>query len=437
MLVLVIGSLAWVFPGASASWLGNWLLPVSSIAGLGFALRLAVDWPWLRGFVTVLAVTLIIGWAKAPDSGHATSHFAGASLGLLLMLIMGRMACNPQRLRWALLALLGAGFFVLALALAGSDLSGAVPVASVLISGLPTVRLGLAGMDPSGVINPNALAAAALLIAPFGVSIMFLGRREKIDLFGLQPLGFVVAAAGVLALAVSESRSALMAVWLTLVCLLVRGVRWWGWRLLVGTLVVVAPLLVVATVPSTSRSDFLLNASFLWRTVGDRAQIARAGVDRLKESPWFGIGMNRFRDVYEPPATAAGAHPADYEMYPVADYDVAHAHNVYLQTALDVGVLGLVAYCGVVWFLLLRADQVARGPTGPGRAAAVGGALSLIAISLFGLSDAVALGAKIGLLQWLAAGLILAAWRTQLGSGKATPSDPVMSAEPDGLDAAG
>jgi hypothetical protein len=36
-----------------------------------------------------------------------------------------------------------------------------------------------------------------------------------------------------------------------------------------------------------------------------------------------------------------------------------------------------------------------------------------MAVSLFGLGDAVSLGAKIGLFQWMASGLILTAWRLQ------------------------
>ncbi len=419
-LVFVVGSFAWVFPGASSSIVGSWLLPVSSIVALGLALGLAVDWPWLRGFVVVLVVTLIIGWAKASDSANATSHFAGASLGLLLMFIVGRVVCNQQRLRWALLALLGAGGVVLVLALAASEPSSSASVVSVISSVLPTVRLGLDGLEPGGGVNVNAIAAAALLIVPFGVAVLFFRGHEKIDLIGLQPLGFIVVLIGLLALAWSESRSAMMAVWLTLACLLVRGVRWWVWRLLIGTLVVGSPLLVITSVPATSRADFLLTASLVWRTTGERADILNSGVERWRESPWFGIGMNEFRNVFTPPPLQNGANPGDTALWPTPDYDVAHVHNVFLQTALDIGLVGLAAYCGVLGLLLFRADHAARGPTGSGRAAAVGGGLALVAISMFGLGDAVALGAKIGLFQWLAGGLILAAWRTQLEIGKGT-----------------
>ena len=101
--------------------------------------------------------------------------------------------------------------------------------------------------------------------------------------------------------------------------------------------------------------------------------------------------------------------PAD-----VRPYDVSHAHNVFLQTGLDVGLIGLCAYVWILAFLFVRADQASRGPSGLARGAAVGSALSLAAVHLFGLADAVPLGAKIGTFQWLAAGLALSSWRLQL-----------------------
>ena len=51
----------------------------------------------------------------------------------------------------------------------------------------------------------------------------------------------------------------------------------------------------------------------------------------------------------------------------------------------------------------------------------MGSGLALVAVTLFGLADAVPLGAKIGILQWAAAGLILAAHHVHAGlAGSAT-----------------
>ena len=201
-------------------------------------------------------------------------------------------------------------------------------------------------------------------------------------------------------LAVAQSRSTGFAIWVLLIASLIRGPRSLLWRLPAAAVLAAAPLVAVVSVRWIEREAFAQKAIDIWVNVLDRAQIMASGVEHLKTSPWLGIGLNEFRHVYKVPVT--------YDKY-----DVAHAHNVFLQTALDVGMIGLLAYCGILGFLLFRAHQASRGPSVLARSAAIGGAISLAAISLLGLTDAVSLGAKIGAFQWLAGGLILGAWRLQ------------------------
>jgi putative inorganic carbon (HCO3(-)) transporter len=264
---------------------------------------------------------------------------------------------------------------------------------------LPGVRLGLQGIAHRGV-NPNALAAAALLIVPLGVSVLLVGPYQMVDLLLLQVPGFMVVACGMIILVISQSRSAWIAIWVTLTALLVRGPVSWVWRVLLGTAVVAGPMLAAGRMPFVDRAEFLAQAAVFWDALADRAHIMSAGLDLLRGSPWLGIGLNQFRHVYHPPPS-------------VPPYDVVHSHNVYLQTALDIGLLGLVSYCALLVFLLIRADRAARGPSPLGRSAAAGACTAILAIHAFGLTDAVALGAKVGLFQWMAGGLILSAWRIQ------------------------
>ncbi len=88
------------------------------------------------------------------------------------------------------------------------------------------------------------------------------------------------------------------------------------------------------------------------------------------------------------------------------DNDFTHAHNLFLQTALDLGIPGLVAFVGLLLTasgLLLGAAQRSRG-TAEG-AIALGLLLGLAAHVAFGLTDAIALGQKPGLLLWVYLGL--------------------------------
>jgi putative inorganic carbon (HCO3(-)) transporter len=235
------------------------------------------------------------------------------------------------------------------------------------------------------------------------VAVLGFRSRERVDVLSLRIPALLVVLAGLLILLVSQSRSAWFAVWVTAVLVLVRGKVSSAWRVLLGFVILMAPIGMAAHLGTSARDDYVSDAGVLWDAVAERAHILSAGVAQYRQSPWFGIGLNQFRNTYVPPAS-------------VTPYDVAHCHNVVLQTALDIGLLGLTAYGALVVWLMVRADRTIRGPSGLSRAAGAGAGTVLVAINAFGLTDAVALGAKIGSFQWVASGLILSAWRLQQGA---------------------
>jgi hypothetical protein len=97
-------------------------------------------------------------------------------------------------------------------------------------------------------------------------------------------------------------------------------------------------------------------------------------------------------------------------LYPLSispDYDFAHAHNEFLQAGLDPGVPGLatllaiyIGLCGMLWSLWSNTHD-------PGtRYFALGLAGCLLAHAIYGLTDAIALGAKLGVMFWILLGLV-------------------------------
>jgi O-antigen ligase len=319
-----------------------------------------------------------------------------------------------------MMAFLGAGIVVLLLGLAG---------ASYGAGEVPTLRLGLAGLPVGGGVNTNALAATVLLVAPLGVSVLILRTREKADWLTLLPIATTLVVIGVVTLVACRSLSAGMAVWLILIGFLVRGMSSRRFRI-VTSAIVVAPVLIASGSMLFQSEETVSRAASGWsRSARSRIPIMTHGLERWTESPWFGIGLNEFRSTYE---------GATDDTLPVErkdeGRDVAHAHNIFLQTALDVGAVGSAAYWGVLAFLLVQAGQAARGLSNECRSAAVGSAVSLVAVTLFGTLDAVPLGSKIGMFQWMASGLILAAWRARfivpIGSStapsSASPNRPVQ-----------
>lgn len=98
------------------------------------------------------------------------------------------------------------------------------------------------------------------------------------------------------------------------------------------------------------------------------------------------------------------------EFYPFAYVNGAfahHAHNLYLQIALDIGVPGLIVYLllmvGLMWMLVvvLRAT-----PSVETRLLAIGAVGSLAAYLAHGLLDAVTWGTKLAFMPWMVFALI-------------------------------
>ncbi len=87
--------------------------------------------------------------------------------------------------------------------------------------------------------------------------------------------------------------------------------------------------------------------------------------------------------------------------------EISSAHNGFLQTAVDLGVPGLVTYVALwvasvrtLWILLRRrhdgaTDQVAIGCLG-----------ALAAAWVYQITDAIPLGAKVGALWWITLGIV-------------------------------
>jgi putative inorganic carbon (HCO3(-)) transporter len=263
----------------------------------------------------------------------------------------------------------------------------------------PSVALPLAGLHSRTVVNRNGLAAMAMMILPVAVAIAgsrFGGSGLRLP---MHIVGMLSAIWTLAVVVIMQSRS----VWLAAVCLawvmtrrFLKPAAWWS---VAAALVLVVPAATYALWGDHPRFAELL------ASVQTRMEIWGHGFEALRSSPWTGIGFDFFRH-------------SGYSTVPVWPNLLVgrpHAHNMLLQTALDVGLVGLVAYVAVTAFVLRRAYDMAatRGGDRWVRAVGIAGGLSLLSVHIYGLLDAVALGAKVGIFQWLACGLVLAAWRLQ------------------------
>jgi putative inorganic carbon (HCO3(-)) transporter len=133
-------------------------------------------------------------------------------------------------------------------------------------------------------------------------------------------------------------------------------------------------------------------------SLAGRQEIWSRALYGLQDFPLTGMGMNTFRDVI-------------HILYPLflvgSETDLGHAHNHLLQVGLDLGIPGLICYLalwlGMAWMLW----QSWRLNTSPwSRGVIAGCAASLIAYFIYGMTDAISLGARPGFLFWMLLGII-------------------------------
>jgi putative inorganic carbon (HCO3(-)) transporter len=282
---------------------------------------------------------------------------------------------------------------------------------------LPQVTPTLPGAQAG--VNPNALGATTLFFIPVLAAATVAAwspdvRRVLASLTLRRATAFRVATFVSLlallgfggALVLSQSRSAFLAAAVAASFLFLLN-RPRASRLLgIGVLAAIVGIDLYLDAPGTAPGSGAYIRGSLTGSLGDlessgpitlstRAGIWSRALRSIHDSPIVGIGLSGFREAVKLP----------YPGYATAD-SVPHALNTFLQTALDTGVPGLVAYVAILIVTTTMGWQVMQRGTTADRALALGLWGNLLAVHIFGLFDAIAIGAKVGFFMWWSLGLM-------------------------------
>ena len=328
--------------------------------------------------------------------------------GLLLGFAVWRyvlLAVDSEARLWqatAVFLLLGLGFT--GLGVLSTNWLFKIPGIAALLQTVSPRLLSLPETPELGT-HANQLAATVLLFWPLLLALT-IGWRGR-----WRALTAVFLLLTTLILLLTQSRSgwvgAVGGIGLLLVGwgLLLPASRLRHW--LLGSLAALAILAVLAVIligPATLQ-EWWLNppletAVGSFNSLNFRQTIWLWAIQAIYDFPFTGTGLGSFRRVGP-------------RLYPIAvppDYDIAHAHNIFLQVALDLGLPGLVVYLAMLLLLARLGWQMARKRGGEKRPLILGLLANLAALHIYGLADALALGAKPGLLLWVNFALLTAAW---------------------------
>ena len=370
---------------------------------------------------TSIAALLAMGMVSlsSPSMRHSAWARSGLFLGVALYWAFVRWISTGPRLRVAVGGFLLAGAGLTLVALAGTNWIDKFAALGAVQARLPRIIRGLPGAEEG--FQPNAVAGCLVLFIPLQIALLLrAARAPAAHALAAHVLAPNALAPNVRTRTTRRTELAFHAMLLgltagTLILTQSRG-AWAG--LLVGALAFLvwhsrqtrrvaallagALVLVAVTFGPARVLDFAISqsGSGMASNVSGRMELWSRAIDGVQDFPLTGMGMNVFRRV----------QPILYPTFSTSpDIDVTHAHNHLLQVALDLGLPGLIAYLAI-WIgtgvLLVQVHRRSDDPLQ--RTVASGLGAGLVAHFAFGMTDAIALGAKVGVLFWMALALAVA-----------------------------
>ncbi len=252
-----------------------------------------------------------------------------------------------------------------------------------LIRGLP----GSGVIEEYDLVNPRVVAGALAILLPVAFAYLVFGQGWKLKLLsaltGLvmvgvllltqAPQGFLGLAAGVVLIAVWRSR------WFLL-----------GLPLGLGGLVVVWRFLDI----EQRVSSWLTPETIDVLDFGLKSRVANGarGIGMIRDMPYTGIGLNTF--------------PVIDGLYTFGRSHAEHAHNTLVQTAVDLGVLGLMALFALLATFGYTVARTHRATLNHNQRALLIGLCGAVAAWLaYGLLDSITLGHKPAAVLWAMLGI--------------------------------
>jgi putative inorganic carbon (HCO3(-)) transporter len=192
--------------------------------------------------------------------------------------------------------------------------------------------------------HPNVMAGSLLLLAVLvlAVFLFYSGRM-------LAPIRLAYGAALLPMLAIlmlTQARAAWLA--FALVSALMVLLRWrYGWLIVVAAALIVGVGIAIVGLPQIVD---LISSSGSIEGVDGRIEIWSRAVYMIQDFPFTGVGMGSFGPV------ADTLYP--FFLFPLDT--IPHAHNLFLQLAVDLGIPGLIAWLSIYFTIIVIGWQLYR-----------------------------------------------------------------------------
>lgn len=382
-----------------------------------WALRLlARREPWpvtpFSGPLLLLGVSILASLWASTTPEFTLAKAAGLVLGLAVFRATALAVANRRSLGVSLVTFCLVALVMVTVGALAAQWLDKVAILARLSRQIPRLISSLPGLRTSGV-HPNQIAGLLTLYVPLAVvppTVTLRYYRGAARYFWMTvSLVFVALVGG--ALLLTQSRSGWIGAAAGLVAMVaLAGLSCPGrWQRALG---VSLPLLVLLSLAAGvlcvgpqalgealygRDSDTAVEAMIGTVSIAGRVEIWGRSLSAIEDFPLTGCGLGSFRQLVR-------------VLYPLSlvgpEFDIGHAHNVFLQTALDVGLPGLIAYLSLLVLAIASCWRWARLGSPTVRSVALALAGGLVGLHVYGLTDALALGSKPGVAFWMTLGLV-------------------------------
>lgn len=393
-----------LFPRGCFPWLGLALVVLAWVLRGIVANRWLVHTPLDRPILVIL-IAALVGLFVSVDLDLSLPKFHGVALGVIVYYAAARNMASRRRFMLGIGLLVASIIPISLLGLVGTEWVYKYPQLTFLYRFLPRL---ITQVQTSQIVtagfNPNQIGGTLAFLLPLPIALLLgasLTTSRKLVIGAAILMGLCV-------FALASSRSALMGLGVAIVMLLI-----WRWRVFgvatasaVVTIAVGASLFLGAEDWTTS---LLLSGAASPSDVGSlaaRREIWNRAFLMVRDFPFTGIGLNTF------PVALSHLYPLT-QVSP--DAAIPHAHNLFIQTAVDLGLGGFLGFLGLCSGIVATGWRACRRIVGgepsarAERAALVGLLAGLLAYLVAGLTDAITLGAKPTVALWFMIALIVSA----------------------------
>lgn len=311
-------------------------------------------------------------------------------IGLYYAIVNGIKGENRLRFSSLSISFIGLGLSLIGLVNTTWILDKLPLIPSSLYTRLPTLL--------SDTIHPNVLAGFLVILTPISLGILLfswqdLNRKER-------AIHIAAILLNTLVIIFTQSRGAISAY--IIIIALLSALRWkYGWMLAVVIAIIAG--VGMALFGSDAFFDETNITSDSAEKLAGRIEIWSRGTYMLGDFPITGVGMGLFGDIAD----------TLYPFFINGAGSVPHAHNLFLQVGIDLGIPGLISWLSVIIIIgylcwrLYRSTLEKRWLAGFG----AGILCSQIGMAVHGLTDSVTWGmVKPAPIVWGIWGLAAAAW---------------------------